>query len=131
MTNSAALRNVKQVIIQEAQSDVVGLWAVLSQVKQNLRPATDEDAKTATLAVVGEALAEQALVAGEFVERDNLAAEFVPWSMVPEEALARIRREWDELGREPDIGEIAWFVDRTLLPVHARRNPMGDDWRPT
>jgi hypothetical protein len=35
---------------------------------------------------------------------------FVPWILPAEAAIGRIAVEWSALGREPDIGEIAWFT---------------------
>jgi hypothetical protein len=35
--------------------------------------------------------------------------DFEPWQLTAEQALERVEREWDALGRELDIGEIFWF----------------------
>jgi hypothetical protein len=35
---------------------------------------------------------------------------FVPWDLPPDQAVKRIEQEWAVLGREPTIGEIAWFT---------------------
>jgi hypothetical protein len=35
---------------------------------------------------------------------------FVPWELRADQALSRIEKEWSTLGREPDIGEVAWFT---------------------
>jgi hypothetical protein len=36
--------------------------------------------------------------------------QFVAWGLPPDQAVSRIEREWAALGREPDIGEVAWFT---------------------
>jgi hypothetical protein len=35
---------------------------------------------------------------------------FVSWRVSPKEAVLRIEEEWSALGREPNIGEVAWFT---------------------
>jgi hypothetical protein len=37
----------------------------------------------------------------------------VSWNLSAEQAIERIRREWDQLGGEPTIGDIVWFVSTT------------------
>ncbi|HEX8200776.1 MAG TPA: hypothetical protein VF590_09830 [Isosphaeraceae bacterium] len=42
-----------------------------------------------------------------------------PWSLAPSQLMPRLAAAWDELGREPRSGEIAWFakVERIEAPV--------------
>ena len=47
---------------------------------------------------------------------------FQPWPVTPEQALARIGAGWDQLNREPDIGDVAWF---TALPGSSA-SPSGN-----
>jgi hypothetical protein len=35
---------------------------------------------------------------------------FVAWDLSPDQAVDQIEREWLALGREPGIGEVAWFT---------------------
>jgi hypothetical protein len=42
-----------------------------------------------------------------------------------DESLARIDREWAALGREPNLGDIVWFVAPRLLPLTARKDRWG------
>jgi hypothetical protein len=35
---------------------------------------------------------------------------FEAWQLTPEQSLRRIEDEWIALGREPNIGEVAWFT---------------------
>jgi hypothetical protein len=55
--------------------------------------------------IIHKALVEGRVLAGEFVDK-----QFVQWNVSPAETLARIDRAWSELGREPDLGDIVWFV---------------------
>lgn len=50
---------------------------------------------------------------------------FEPWPFDPEEALARIESEWQELGRDPDIGEIVWFAVTEKALRRDRQQPVG------
>lgn len=121
---------VKRAIVAEAQSDIVGLWAIHWEVRQRMPRLQPRDAKSATLAIVAEVLGERSLVAGEFRDRDEATAVFEPWSLGATESVARISAEWDALGREPNLGDIVWLVDPRLLPVTAARHPLGSDWSP-
>jgi hypothetical protein len=35
---------------------------------------------------------------------------FLPWGLPPEQAVRRLENEGAALGREPDIGDLAWFT---------------------
>jgi len=82
--------------------------------------------------VIQEALVDKSIVAGEFVDRDEHTAIFAVWQLSIDETIARIEREWLALGREPNLGEIAWFVDPHLLPVTAfiGRDSLNESLRP-
>ena len=43
---------------------------------------------------------------------------FRPWALAPSQVMPRLAAAWDELGREPRAGEIAWFskVERIEAP---------------
>jgi hypothetical protein len=58
---------------------------------------------------------------------------FAPWRCPRDKCLTRIKTEWDALGRDPDIGDIAWF---SMLPqkhyfiaqmLRALRQRLGAD----
>jgi len=104
------LEAIKRGLVEEAEADVVGLWAVLWDVRQTMPFLTSIEARRATLDIVREALGEAQVVAGHFADRDDDTAVFVPWHLSTEEIVARIEREWVSLGREPSAGDIAWFV---------------------
>ncbi len=125
-----AIDEIKRSLDQETQTDTVSLWAVLWQIKQNMPLLTPDEAKQATLTVVREALLENRIVLGEFVDQDEDTAVFAVWQLSLDDALARIEREWAALGREPNLGEVVWLVDPRLLPVTAQKHPMGRDWKP-
>ncbi len=130
MTSSTVINEVDALLREEARSDCVGLWAVLWEVRQRLPALTSEAARAVVLAAVRKALDEGGVVAGEFVEGDEGHWAFASWDLAPDQAIARIERDWSSLGREPNLGDIASFVAPSLLPLTALRHPMGRDWRP-
>ena len=104
MPRTAGTTRARDFLLREAREDHVGLWKVLWIVEDYAGPAPDEFKET-VLGVLSDLLEEGLLVAGFPSGR----LDFTPWEMPPAEAVARIRREWDELGRDPTIAEIAWF----------------------
>jgi hypothetical protein len=105
MSQAHLIEEVREILAKEVQTDCVGLWAVLWEVKQRLPSLTPAEARATVLAVVREALEREIVVPGEFVEM-----RFVPWEASPKEAIERIERAWLALAREPNIGEVVWFI---------------------
>jgi hypothetical protein len=130
MIDPAKIDEIRRALVEEARTDTVGLWAVLWQVKQEMPVLTPDEAKRVTLTVIREALLEERIASGNFVDQDEDTQAFVVWPSSVEETIARIDREWTALGRDPNLGEVAWFVDPSLLPVTTRKHPMGRDWKP-
>src|SRR5262249_231990 len=101
-----ARSELKAHLLAESKEDHTGLWYVLTNVERDLHPEGPAQARRITLDLVRELLESGQLRAG-FPTLDGRG--FVPWTLSPAEALARIEREWDALGREPTIGDIVWF----------------------
>lgn len=130
MTTQDMLDEIRRVFMDEAQSDVIGLWLVVQWVKEDM-PSLDAAAvRKATLDIIREALLQKRVVPGEFVEHDDTLT-FLQWALPVHETVARIEREWDALDREPNPGDIVWFVAPHALPVTARKHPMGKGWKPS
>ena len=121
---------IRRALVEEAQSDVVGLWAILWQVKNEIPSLSSEEAKSATLEVVRDALSSEEIVVGGFGGGDTETVSFIPWQMSLADALERIEREWGALGREPNLGDIAWFVAAHQLPVSMHRSPIRTGQKP-
>jgi hypothetical protein len=130
MIDQALLNEIKRVLIEQAQSDTVGLWTVIWDIEHADPAASPEDTMRATLAIVRSAIAEHGILVGNMVDHDDDTTMFVPWQLPVDEAIARIEREWSSLGRMPHPGDIAWFVAPGLLPVTSKKHPLGKDWRP-
>lgn len=94
-------------ILEELADDYLGMWEVVGLVRDGLGSATG-DASSVRESTM--ALLETMLMHG--LVRPGLArgeGTFDPWDSGPGPALMEIERRWDELGREPVLGEIAWF----------------------
>lgn len=108
MSHSDVIEELQRVLAQEVQSDSVGLWALVWELKQRLPSVPVAEARMTVLAVVGAAIERGNVVPGDFVEM-----RFVPWGISSHAALERIESAWIALGRDPDIGEIVWFAAAT------------------
>jgi hypothetical protein len=94
-------------LISEAQEDEVGLWLIVEKVKDELGLQDDQAIKQATLDGVARLLRTGKVVAGSY-RLDRTGVE--RWTGSIPEVIERISREWDALGREPNIGEIAVLI---------------------
>jgi hypothetical protein len=99
------METIKQSLLAELKEDYEGLWTVLRRVRCE-NPNLDADtARRRTLRVILELLRDDVIVAGV----PNRSGDFIRWELSPEDTIRRIEREWQELGREPNIGDIVWF----------------------
>jgi hypothetical protein len=86
----------------ELREDDVGAW-VVARVLRAARPDSDSVEIRMLAARVSRALLDRGISLGQFAED----GEFVVWPAVS--ATDRLLIEWSDLGRDPDIGEVAWF----------------------
>lgn len=90
----------------ELEVDYVGLWELISEVRDRL-PHLDEDrVQSSVLALVRGGLRRQEVRAGVGPVVGGLEC---VWTGPVDQMVERIRREWNELGRDPMPGEIVWF----------------------
>ena len=91
----------------ELKEDFVGLWTLAWHLRREL-PGISEKA----LQELSEDVLRGLLRLGvELGEVDDETGIFLPWDRVG--ALDRCMREWRSLGRDPNIGEIAWMCEPT------------------
>jgi hypothetical protein len=91
-----------QAWICEATEDVLGLWQLCRSARYDAGAKTPEEAKAMVLGFVRRLL-ESGVQA---VEVSNQR----PWpNQNPDNVIERISREWDALGREPNVPDIVWF----------------------
>lgn len=94
---------VAERISRELDEDYVGLWVIPWQIRRRLTAATDAQVQElARVVLVG--LSESAVRIGSL---DADTGVFAPWPV--SEGLDRVFAEWRDLGRDPNIGEIAWL----------------------
>jgi len=91
-------------IRSELEDDFVGLWKLPWHLRRELPSATDE-----LLAELTEAILDGLLGLGAVLgDLDGTSGTFVPWP--PAGALNSAMSSWRGLGRDPNIGEIAWLA---------------------
>ena len=98
------LESVTRDVIAECGDDYVGLWSIIRRVRG--AGVTDyPQLRTATIRLLRELLRDRKIEAGQFQNEV-----FDRWHAPHEQVLERIEREWLDLGREPTLGDIVWFV---------------------
>ena len=115
MTMRTQFSQLKQDILEHCRIDYVGLWVVASSIREDLGVDGDADVQRIALALVKDFLEQDLVVVGEI---DWKSGEFQAWRLAPGEVLARIQREWNQLGRDPDQLEICWLTT----------TEAGDEW---
>jgi hypothetical protein len=89
---------------RECAEDHVGLW----QISRALKDLGGEWGTERIVAVVAALLEDADVAVGQFD-----GGRFVEWSGSREERIERIRGELLRLGGAPDIGDVAWLVQRS------------------
>jgi hypothetical protein len=102
-------RTLRRHLLAELENDDVGLWSVALQARFDMRSGTGEVRDT-VLSLLSELLDGGEVVIG-FPTEDGVG--FRAWRASTSDTIDRIRREWSELGRDPDIAEIAWIARRS------------------
>ena len=96
--------------IIEGTEDYVGLWQIIDDFRVNFPQANPQEIKLMTLEATREILETGFMEIGMFEYVDEKNLEYQIWNLDIESIINRIEREWDELGRIPRLGEIAWLV---------------------
>jgi hypothetical protein len=94
---------VSREILVEGLHDYIGLWSVLWHFRDLPDPALR---RQKAMALVKEFLGNGWFEAG-FPTSDGRG--FTPWQSDSTDSISRIEKEWDALGREPNIGEVVWL----------------------
>jgi hypothetical protein len=98
---------VLESLAEECHTDHVGLWEIVDAVRLDLGATNAFEVQTLTLRLVRSLLSERGMLVGHPAPDGR---HFVPWDLPPDQAVSRIENEWSALGREPNIGEVAWFT---------------------
>jgi hypothetical protein len=99
--------DVLESLVVECHADHVGLWEVVHSVRFELGATSPSETQALTLRLVERLLHERGMQVGHLAPDGR---NFVSWGVPPDQAVRRIEQEWSALGREPDIGEVAWFT---------------------
>jgi len=97
---------VAESFMSELQDDYVGLWAIVWEVKRAEPDAAEADVRRITMSVVAAMLRSGEVAVGEF----DSSRTFCRWAGSPVDLQERIGARWNDLGREPNIGDICWFA---------------------
>src|SRR5262245_16027037 len=100
--------DVLEEFVAECKDDHVGLWEIVNAVRFDLGVVDPDQVRATTLALV-RALLEKPRIRAGFPAPNWV--DFLPWDLDPAQVTEKIAREWNELGREPDLWEIAWFTE--------------------
>ena len=92
-------------IRQELNEDYVGLWALPWRIRRAWPSATNDQVQSCAESVL-EALLATGATLGTL---DEASGTFSPWPQST--GLRDVMRAWRALGRDPNIGEIAWLAD--------------------
>jgi hypothetical protein len=103
MTPDDVLEN----LVEECHTDHVGLWEVVDAVRSDLGSTNAPETRALTLRLVRSLLSRPGMQVGHPAPDGR---HFVSWDLPFDQAMSRIEREWSALGREPTIGEVAWFT---------------------
>jgi hypothetical protein len=99
--------DVLECLVEECHEDHVGLWRIVNAVRFDLGSADPRQTRVTTLRLVRSLLQERGMQVGHPTPDGR---HFVPWNLPPDLAVSRIDEEWSALGRDPNIGEVAWFT---------------------
>jgi hypothetical protein len=103
------LNSIESELKTECREDHVGLWAIISSVRDRFESITDSETRRVVIDIIRNLLTSDRIGAGQFTrDGDEMVFEF--WSLSPDEAVDRIGREWDALGRDPIPGEVVWLT---------------------
>jgi hypothetical protein len=101
------LADVLESLAEECHVDHVGLWEIVDAVRFDLGSTNAPETRALTLRLVRSLLSERGMQVGHPAPDGR---HFVSWDVPPDQAVSRIDKEWSALGREPNIGEVAWFT---------------------
>lgn len=93
-------------LLEDLTDDYVGLWDVARRVKREWSLEDDSEIRATAMTLLSD-LIEDRLIAPGIARNDG---GFDNWEIEPEEAVGRIRLEWETLNATPSLGDIAWFA---------------------
>ena len=92
-------------ILTNCHEDSIGLWLFIGIIEDNLN-LYGKQLQEMTLSIILEFLEKGLIQAGFPREKDGFFEQKIG---VPKDIVMNIENEWNELDREPTIGDIIWF----------------------
>lgn len=113
--NEARIQTLVRSFRTECAEGFVGVWAILWEVKQAFPVLDGSQRKATTLEIVRWLLSTGEVLVGDFDDEGRFCA----WGGggAGDVPLEELERRWTSLGREPDMGEVAWLTGH-LRPAH-------------
>lgn len=99
-----AAASVALLVRRELDEDYVGLWKLPWHIRRALPTASDVQVQRVAASVM-ESLTGADVVLGDLDEESGV---FLPWPTTA--ATARAMKLWRDLGRDPNMGEVAWLA---------------------
>ena len=92
-------------ILEELTDDYLGMWEIVRLVRDKLGTEDAAAVRESTMRLI-ETMLMHGLIRPGLARNDGT---FDAWDLDPGRASAEIEHRWEELGRMPSLGEIAWF----------------------
>lgn len=109
------LQEIHKEILALCAHDYLGFWLVVKRVaKDAYSDKLPEWVRPKTLEAIRYLLQSRLIEAGNFEHKDSGSYKFQPMLLPVDEVIRYIEREWDELGRTPNISDICWFIATSL-----------------
>jgi len=97
------LASILRDITVECDVDYVGIWEIVGRLRW--LKLSNEIVFNDSMFIIGRLLENPGIIVGQFANK-----KFCKWEMKKGDIITKIEREWVDLGRDPDLGEIVWFV---------------------
>jgi len=109
------LQEIHKEMLALCAHDYLGFWLVVKRVAKDAYSDTlPEWVRPKTLEAIRYLLQSGLIEAGNFEHEDSGSYKFQPMLLPVDEVIRYIEREWDELGRTPNISDICWFIATSL-----------------
>jgi hypothetical protein len=126
-------QELRRAVLLTGLDDWVGLWEIVRLVRERESgDINDLDVKSLVIGLLTQLLDNDEVQVGSLIN----GGEFSSWPSSKEEAMRDIITAWENLGRDPNIGEVCWLQNTELGDRLAREwsatssSPsLGDDKR--
>ena len=124
MNLAEKIEEAKRSWVKECEGDSdLSLSVIADQMRALMPGATEDEVRQRTLEAVYPLLRDRKIWVGDEMPNSDL---YKRWEGTADEQIARIDREWRELGRAPAFGEIAWFIGRYAADVMSTQELLDE-----